>query len=169
MAAVVLGQLVKPLGLRGELKLRESEDFWPAALESEHLQLVQADEQRRVRVQRVRVHTPGMRALYLEGVADRTAAEAVVGAELVIDADELDVPEPAERRRFQVLDLEVVLPDDSVLGRVVDLMQMPAHAVFVVRDGAQEYLIPDTPHIVREIDWSAKRMRIEPIPGLLEL
>ncbi len=167
-ARIVLGKLVKAVGLRGELKLYETSDFWSEALRSAQLFLVRDDARRAVHVRRWRVHSPGMTALFVEGVDDREGAEACIGFELVLEGETLDVPLPETRRPFQVRGVRVLLPDGSQLGTVDDVMPMPAQDVFVVQ-GEREYLIPDAPHVVRELDLDARIMRIDPLPGLLEL
>ena len=166
---VILGQFVKAIGLRGELKLRQNADFWLPALGSAHLYVLHQGANRPATVQRWRQHSPGMTALYLEGVGDRTAAESMVGAELYLEAERLDVAAPESMRPFQVQGMRVYLPDGRELGRVHDLMRLPANNVFVVRGESREYLIPDAPHVVKEFDLETRTMRIEPLPGLLEL
>src|SRR5262245_50687290 len=76
---IVLGTLVKPLGLTGELKLQESEDFWAAALDSAKLCLRRGAELRPVRIEGARTHSAGMQALRLAGVTRREEAQAYVG------------------------------------------------------------------------------------------
>ncbi|MFQ5601473.1 MAG: ribosome maturation factor RimM [Candidatus Krumholzibacteriia bacterium] len=165
----MLGQFVKAIGLHGELKLRESEDFWEKALGSVRLSMVRESEDRPARVRRARVHKAGVRGVFLEGVEDREGAEALVGTELVIDIEALDVAGPPTPRPFQVRGVKVLLPDGTALGHVERLLVMPAHDVFVVRGESKEYLIPDAPHVIEELDLAAKVMRIRPLPGLLEL
>jgi len=166
---IFLGTLVKPVGLKGEVKLRQSEDFWEEALDSAHLLLVQGKARRTVQVRSARVHSPGMQVLGLDGVESREGAEALVGAELLLEAEQLDVPEPSATRPFQLRGVQVFLPDGSLLGTIEEVLPMPAQDLFIVRDGEKEYKIPDTPAIVRQLDRERRIMRIDPIPGLLEL
>lgn len=166
---MTLGQLVKAIGLRGELKLRETQDFWSAALESSSLFLLHDAERRPIEVRRQRHHSSGMTALLLNGVEDRSAAEELLGAEVVVDVSRLDVAPPDSLRPFQVRGLSVLLPDGSELGRVEDFMRLPANDVFVVRGHSREHLIPNVPHVVKELDLEGRTLRIDPLPGLLEL
>lgn len=167
--SVVLGQIVRAIGLRGEVKLLHTQDFWPDALQSAHLFLWRDESRRPTSVRRRRDYGAGTTAVTLDGVNDRNAAEALVGSELVLDTESLDVAPPESMRPFQVQGVRVFLPDGSLLGTVEDLMRLPGHDVFVVRDASREYLIPDAPHVVREFDLESGTMRIEPLPGLLEL
>jgi 16S rRNA processing protein RimM len=169
MGEVVLGELVKAIGLRGEIKLRQSPDFWEAALGSGRLFVVRGTERRPVRVRQRRQYSAGMTAVTLDGVERREGAEACVGGALVIDLEGLDVAPPEKPRPYQVLGIEVRLPDGSTLGRVVDRLDLPAQPVYVVRNGDREYLIPDVAPVVLELDLAGRVMRIDPVPGLLEL
>lgn len=166
---IFLGTLVKPVGLRGELKLRPSEDFWQEVLQSTQLLLVQGEKRRPVRVMAARPAAVPMQVLRLEGVACREEAEALVGAELRFEGDALDVEAPAAARPFQLQGVQVFLLDGTYLGRIEEVLPMPAQDVYVVRDGDREYKIPDAPPIVRLLDLERRVMQIDPVPGLLEL
>lgn len=168
---IVLGTLVKVLGLRGELRLRPGADFWPAALASAHLCLEHGGERRPVRVAASRPHTAGTVALRLEGVTHRDAAERLVGGSLLLDSvglAGLDVPPPPRLLDVQLCGMEVRLPGDAVLGRVAEVLHLPAHDVLVVRAGTREVLVPAVPPFVHTVDVEGGWVRIEPIPGLLE-
>ena len=157
------------MGLRGEVKLRESDDFWVEALGSGRLALSTPGGRRAVEVVAQREHGPGTRVLRLGGVEDRDAAQALVGAEIVLALEDLDVPEPRSLRPYQLRGLRVLLPDDRVLGDVTDVLILPAHDVLVVRGEGLEYLIPGVPEVVREVDLESGLVRVDPPPGLLEL
>lgn len=172
---VVLGKLVKAIGLHGELKLLPSGDFWEEALASEQLALLPEDEAsgRRaanaVRVMRSRAHGRGLLALTLEGVTDRDAAQACVGRDLVLVGEALDVPAPRSLRPFQLLGCQVLLPDGSLLGVIEEVIQMPTQQLLLVRGASRQYQIPLVPEFVAAVDLAARVVRITPLPGLLEL
>ena len=166
---IVLGDVVKALGLRGEVKMRPRPDFWDGALDSAHLVWVQGDERRPVHIAQVRAHGAGARALRLEGVSERDSAERLVGGMLVLAADDLDVPLPERLLDVQLEGMEVRLPGEEVLGRVAEVLHLPAHDVLVVREGEREVLVPAVPPFVRAVDAERRVVHIEPIPGLLEL
>ena len=160
---------MKPVGLRGDVKLWQSDDFWEEALQSAHLVAVRGSERQSIRVTASRVHSPGMWVLRLDGVADRAAAEQSVGADLWLEAGAVDVPEPEMLLPFQVRGMRVVLPDGRLLGEVVDVLQMPAQDLLVVRDGDREHLIPNVAPIVRRVDAEARCVEVDPPDGLLDL
>ena len=169
MTTIVLGAVVKPVGLRGEVKLRTSADYWDAALQSAGLRALHAGSQRTVRVLRSRPHGPGAVIVTIEGVGTREDAAALVGSELILEGVPADVAPPPELRGFQVRGMRVRTRDGEEIGRVADVMHLPAHDVLVVRSATREHLVPHVPAIVIETDAAAGEIRIDPPAGLLEL
>ncbi|MFD7918610.1 ribosome maturation factor RimM [Streptomyces sp. NPDC059740] len=116
-----------------------------------------------------RVHS-GRLLLRFEGVADRTAAEALRGTLLVAEVDPEEVPEdPEEFYDHQLIDLDVVTRDGTEVGRIAEISHLPYHDLLIVRrpDGS-EVLVPFVSEIVPEIDLGEQRAVIDPPPGLLD-
>ena len=61
-----------------------------------------------------------------------------------------------------------VLTDGSRLGTIEEIFSNGAHDVWVVRDGEREFLIPVIEDVVKGMDFTTRRVTIEPIPGLLD-
>lgn len=160
---------MKAVGLRGEVKLRIAEDFWDEALASRHLVVDVGGACHQVQVLAQREHGPGTRVLRFAGTDDRTAAEALVGADLLLVGDAPDVPLPERPRPFQVRGLRVESVDGTPLGEVVGILPAPAQPLFVVRLGDREHLVPWVAPIVVDVDLERRVMRIDPPPGLLEI
>ena len=55
-----------------------------------------------------------------------------------------------------------------MIGTIAGIMANGLHDVWEVRDGTREYLIPVVSEVVRDFDRAARRVRIEPLPGLLD-
>lgn len=169
MTPIALGVVVKAVGLRGEVKLRTTVDFWAEALHSRSLRLVQGGAQLPIRVERFRSPGPGAVIVKLAEIAGRTAAEAAVGAELILENAPDDVAPPPELRSFQVRGMCVVTSAGEDIGHVVEVMHLPAHPVLVVQGRTGRHLVPYVPAIVIETDAAAGTIRIDPPAGLLEL
>jgi 16S rRNA processing protein RimM len=62
----------------------------------------------------------------------------------------------------------VVTDEGTVLGRVANLMEMPAQDTFVVRspDG-EERMIPAVEDFIRAFDEEAEQVVVRPIEGLM--
>ncbi len=99
-------------------------------------------------------------------IGDRDAAEAARGVELTIDGTESD--EEDAWYVHQLVGLEAVRPDGSVVGEVVDLLSMPAQDLLVVRQpGGERAMIPFVEEFVPEVDVDAGRVVLTPPYGLL--
>ena len=104
----------------------------------------------------------------LDGVVDRDAAEALVGARLLVRAADLPPPDDGEFYYHEVAGFSVETTAGEALGTIAETFTTGLHDVWVVRDGQREYLIPVIADIVRTFDRDAGRVVIEPLPGLLD-
>ena len=97
---------------------------------------------------------------------DRSAAEALRGVELVIeagDSDEEDAWYPHE-----LAGLRVERPDGTVVGEVIALEHLPAQDALVVREtGGERTLIPFVRAIVPVVDVAGGRVVVDAPLGLL--
>lgn len=167
--SILLGAVVKAVGLRGEVKLRTTADFWEAALGSAQLRVVRSGVSKPLRVRRYRPQGPGAMVLALDGIATREAAEAMIGAELLLEGEPADVSPPPGLRSFQVRGMQVRTRAGADVGSVVDVLRLPAQDVLVVRGATREHLIPHVPAIVIAVDTATGTIEIDPPLGLLEL
>jgi 16S rRNA processing protein RimM len=105
-----------------------------------------------------------------EGVADRTAAEALRGALLVVDSDTSPAVDEDEYWDHQLAGLEVVSTDNQPLGVLADVLHPPGPDLLVVRrpDGG-ETLVPFVREIVPTVDLVGRRVVVDPPEGLFEL
>jgi 16S rRNA processing protein RimM len=178
---LVVGRLVAPQGLRGELRLLPLSDFPERFTRSGPRWLRPPGEApRRITLLAGR-QLPG-RDLYvvrLEQITDRSAAEAVVGAELLVPAG--DRP-PLAAGEFHLLDLVGLAvhlmpagapvrqrPDGPAIGTVRDLLHGGNDLLEVELSGGRRVLIPFVEAIVPEVRPSQGWIGITPPPGLLEL
>jgi 16S rRNA processing protein RimM len=89
---------------------------------------------------------------------------------LEIDEDELAELPPGEYYIDDLIGMDVVDMTGEKVGRLVDVLATGANDVYVVqREGARDALIPAIPDVIREVDVAARRMTIDPLPGLFDL
>jgi 16S rRNA processing protein RimM len=169
---IELGEIVNVVGLRGELKLLVTGNFDERILRSGFLRLERPGGT--VEPVNCRRDRPkgGAMIVQLDEVVDRESAEALVGGRLGFLAADYDAPEFPRGERpaaFLYLDCEVVTTEGDVVGRVEDVLTLPANWVLRVRtaDG-REQLVPVIDDVVREMDRESGRVLIEAIPGLLD-
>ncbi len=164
---IELGRLVRSVGLRGEVKMLLTPDFWPEALASDRLELEQDRRRRPVKILGFRPKGNCL-VLKLDGVASREAADALRDAELLL-VGELDVEAPTEARPWQLIGLRVKLKGGEELGEVIDLLPMPGQPLLQVKGEARVFEIPFAPPILCGIDWEEEIIEVDPPVGLLEL
>jgi 16S rRNA processing protein RimM len=168
---IFLGRLVKPFGIRGELKLHPSPDFWENVLTSKRLllqrHLDEGQKIHQVTLERSRPHGNNY-IVKMEGVEDRNAAETLVGSDLVISTDDIDVSFPGYLLPFQVVGCKVKTEDGATLGEVTSVLFSSAHDLYEIRGGESVFLVPAVPEFIVSMDENGKEMVIRPIPGLLD-
>ncbi len=167
-----VGQVTAPHGHRGEVRVYPLCDRPERLAQLREVSLHWPREGRRqpARVESARPHR-GMAVVKLQGVDDMNGAEALRGAYLEVAREEVPPLPPGRYYVFQIVGLAVYTTDGQHLGTVVDVLDLPANDVYVVRPegrGARDLLVPALRQVVREIDVAGGRMVIEPLPGLLD-
>jgi 16S rRNA processing protein RimM len=166
---VTIGEVVKAVGLRGEVKLYPLLDFHEPLLESD---LLVWRDGAAAEVRRHRPMGGGCWALSVDGVTDRNAAEALVGRELGFrraDYARDDFPRPAGGLPFRYLGREVVTGDGTAVGIVDEVRVAGAGHMLVIPDGDREILIPALAPILREDPGTEGPLVVDPPEGLLDV
>ena len=118
-----------------------------------------------IEVERARVHK-NMVIIKFRGVTDVPSALAMRNAILYIDRKDADLPEGA----FFLADLYGLEVRDAqsgaVLGRVADVLTLPANNVYVVRGGERELMIPAVPQFIAETNPEGGYLRVNLIEGM---
>lgn len=167
---VVIGEVVKPHGIRGEFSVQSHADSPRLFAAGARLGLRSgARAPRFVTVLSSRPHQ-GRLLLTIEGVADRDAAEALRGLEVVVPAEALPELSDDEIYLHEIVGFTAVLPGGETVGLLEGFLDSPGQDLWVIRapDG-REILFPAHDESVVEIDEEARRIVIDPPPGLLEL
>ena len=167
---VVIGEVTRPHGVRGEVRVAPLTDdprrfvrvrecvLWDTA----------RDRRDRYRVTAARLHGDGV-LLTLEGCESPEAARQLVGRLVALPRGEA-LPLPAGSfYPWQIEGARVTTDDGREVGTVVGIERTGAQDLWVVRDGAREHLVPAVADIVLEVDLTARRVVIRPPQGLLEL
>lgn len=162
---LAIGRVIKPHGINGEVRVELLTDLperfkW---LESVYLG---EKSPRLVEIESVRFHQGGV-LLKLVGYPTRTEAEALRGELLQVPESEAIPLEEGEYFLHQLIDLAVYTSDGIHLGRLIEVSETGANNVFVVRGPGTEYLLPDIPDVIQEIDLANGLMVIKSMPGLL--
>lgn len=163
----VAARIGKPHGLRGEVTVQTHTDDPQARFVPGAVFVTEPAERGPLTLRSVRVHQ-GIYLLGFEGTNDRTGAEALRGTRLLVD-DEDQPDEDEGWREEDLLGFAVVTTDDTEIGTVSALHLRPVQDLLEVRTSTGPVLVPFVEEIVPEIDEDARRVVIDPPPGLLEL
>lgn len=169
---LVIGRVVRPWGIRGEVKVEIISDS------PERFSLL-----RRVYLgpQAVPFIVEGVRfqqaaaILKLKGCRDRTGAEKLRGQLVQIPIEEAMPLEEDEYYEHQIIGLDVWTARGEHLGKVEEIIFTGSNDVYVVRGQAcpehsrrgREILIPAIEDVVLEINLAQGRMVVELMEGLV--
>ena len=168
-----VGKIVGAQGLKGELKLNPASDFPErfTAPGPRWVRSTQTSEPMQVQLQRGR-QLPG-RSLFIirfEGVNDRKAAEALVGHELLVPADDRPDLKDGEFHLLDLVGLEARLTADAApIGKVIDLISGGNDLLELKTADGRRLLIPFVAAIVPEVHLAEGWLLLTPPPGLLDL
>ena len=168
-----VGRIVAAQGLKGELRVNPLSDF-PERFTRPGPRWLR---QRQGAVTEIRLlsgrQLPGKElfVIRLEGVDDRSAAEALVGQELLVPAADRPRLAKGEFHLLDLMGLEVrLLPDASPIGHVRDLIHAGNDLLEVeLTASGRSLLIPFVQAIVPQVELGEGWIGITPPPGLLEL
>ncbi len=167
---VVIGEVTRPHGLRGEMRVTPHTDR-PERFDrlGECVLWDEASDARTVhRITGTRRQGDAV-LLSLAGCESVEAARALVGRLVALPRAQA-LPAPAGHvYPWQLVGCRVVTDDGRVIGEVSGIEPSPAHDLWVVRGAGREHLIPAVAEIVLEVDVDARRVVIRPPEGLLEL
>jgi 16S rRNA processing protein RimM len=168
---VVIGEVVRPHGLRGGVRVRlltDRPDRFDGLRECV-LWDPTRDAREVGRIREARRQGDGAVVLTLAGYDSPESARALVGRLIALPrAQALPAP-PGHAYPWQLAGCRVELEDGRVVGELTGVEASPAHDLWVVRGAEREHLVPAVPEIVLEVDVTAKKIVIRPPEGLLEI
>ena len=170
-ALVAVGEVLRPYGLHGELRVRpltdRPRDRFGALAECFVVDPA-TDRSERWRLAAHRFEGNGLLVRF-EGIASPEDARRFQGRILAVPRDEALPAPPGQFYPWQLEGALVETTDGRPVGRFVRVEESPGQALWVVKDGDRERLIPAVPEIVVEVSVAERRVVIDPPEGLLEL
>ncbi|MFQ6672216.1 MAG: ribosome maturation factor RimM [Candidatus Tectimicrobiota bacterium] len=156
---ILIGAVTRAQGLEGALRVVPYLDEMEAYGTVRAVILITED---RTEVRAVRACRPHGKVLIveLEGVEDRSAAEAYAGARLYVDRGELRDLEAGEFYKEDLLKARVVTETGEPLGTVADFISTGSNDVLVVRGPDGEHLIPLIRSVVRSVDLESRTITV---------
>jgi 16S rRNA processing protein RimM len=168
-----VGRLVKAHGLKGALKLElytDSPDQRFRAGQELELQVPETSEWfgKTIKVAELRFYNQSP-VLFLEGIQDRSQAETLVKAILLIETDLEQLPEDPEAWYDHQLVGLTALVGDEVVGKVIRVDHLPAQDLLAIETLNGEVLVPFVKQIVPSVDIQKGQVVLTPPAGLFEI
>jgi 16S rRNA processing protein RimM len=164
---VLLGEIGRPQGLQGEVRLR-SFTAEPGAI-ADYGPLEDETGARSFEFESVRVTAKALIAR-LEGVTSRAEAEALTGTKLYVPRSRLPEREEDEWYHSDLIGLSAVDRDDVAIGTVIAVHNFGAGDLLEIRpaSGGDTHLMLFTRETVPEVDVEGGWLRVVPPEEFIE-
>jgi 16S rRNA processing protein RimM len=175
---VLIGRIVGAHGVRGEVRVKPCTDspdrfrgvarvfLGPADADVDAGVSAGGNGYRPVDLESARSHGP-LALVRIAGVADIDAALVLKGMGLYLPVSELPRLPEGEFYSFELAGLKCESTTGKRLGVVVEVLEMPANDVLLVRpEKGPDFLVPAVSDIVRHVDLADGRLIIDDRPGL---
>ena len=159
---VVIGQVTRPHGIRGEIRVRTFTTAPEAFDRYDRLILRRTGrDDEFVSVTESRPHKSAV-LLCLKEVRSREEAEALVGAELLVPRRDLPDLEDDEFYWVDLIGLAAYDEKNEPVGLVRHIFTTGADDILVLENGREERLVPFRSEMIREVDLENGRLVIRP-------
>jgi len=167
---LVVGQIVRPHGVRGELVVDVRTDEPEQRFAVGSVLLTDPATAGPLTVEAVRPHQ-GRLLVTFDGVADRDVADQLRGVLLCVDSATLAPPDdPDEFHDHQLVGLRAVSPEGDEIGQITRIEHAPASDLLAIKltDG-RTGLVPFVSVFVPEVDLDRGRVVLTPPAGIFDL
>jgi 16S rRNA processing protein RimM len=160
---IVVGRVVAPWGVKGEVKVEVMTDFPDRFSPGEEVHIDGCP----TIIENSRWHK-GRAILKLDTVDSVEAAEKLRGRWLEIPPSKLRSLPKDQYYQFQLMGLEVWTTQGQHLGRIADILPTGSNDVYLVQGELGELLIPAIEDVVKSVELEKGRIVVELIAGLLQ-
>lgn len=167
---LLLGEILRPHGIRGELRVRLLTDYPERLSEMESVFIgrnPESDDVTRYHIDQIRVHQ-GYGLLKLKEIDSRDAADLLRELFVMVELENAVPLEEDEIYLYQLIGLNVQTEAGVQLGKLVEVLETGANDVYVVQgDRYGEVLIPVLDSTIVDTDIDQGRLIVNLPEGLL--
>lgn len=163
-----VGVIAKVFGVKGEVKVHS---YSRSLEEYEGLVTVLVGKSEEGAVSReIEQVVPRGNDIYIKfrDISDRNASELLIGHFLFVEESQRRLLASGEYFVDDIVGLEVRDGRKNLLGVVKEVMNYPAHDVYVVQADGGDVMVPAVREIIRAVDLKNRTMTIDPPEGLFE-
>lgn len=160
---VTIGRLLKPFGIKGEVRVESLTDI-PGCFENLPHVSLNPSTGKVLKTNVIQARISGrFYLLRFSAFSSPEEAAAFRGALIQIPQESIPPSSAEHFYEFELIGLSVCDELGQNLGSVEEIMDLPQHSVFVVRQEEIEHLIPGTRQIVKRIDVENRLITVAPI------
>ncbi len=168
---LLLGEILRPHGIRGELRMRILTDYPERISELDAVYLgKKADDKNPTpyEIDHIRI-TQGYGLLKLKLIFNRNQAEEMRGLFVMVRTEDAVPLDDDEIYLFQLIGMDVYLESGELLGTLHEVLETGANDVYIVKSKKYgEVLIPATDETILETDVEQNRVTVSLPDGLID-
>ena len=168
MDRVAIGRVSRARGIKGEMVVVPLTDDPHRFLKLQEVIISKEESTKEFQVEWAR-EFKGKVLLKLKQVESPEEAKKLVGGFIEIERDQLVELSEGRYFIFDIIGLQVVTTKGEKIGKVKEVISLPANDLYLVEGDKKQYDIPAIKKVVKRIDLEKKEMIIEPTEGLLDL
>lgn len=171
---IAIGRIVKPFGVRGQVRVRSLSDvpgrFQNLTALGRVTLVAPSGSAVDTTVNGVREEGRSSGYYVLGFAAFSTPEEAAMfrGGLIKITRDRVPPLPTGQYYEFELVGMAVSDETGGVLGTLAEVLHTGGHSVFVVRGEGREHLVPASKEVVISVDVERRTMMVRPIEGLLD-
>lgn len=162
---LVIGRIIKPHGVRGEVNVEVHTDFPERFTWLEYVYIGLKDP-KRIKVEMARLHQ-SMVLMKFGGFDDRISVKPLLFEWLQVLEEEAIALEEGEYFLYQVIGFKVIDEAGQIIGEVSEILETKANNVFIVNGQFGEVLLPDIDEVIKEVDLEKGTILVHLLPGLI--
>jgi 16S rRNA processing protein RimM len=167
MSRVTIGKIARVRGIKGEMVVVPLTDDPRRYFDLERVTISKEETTREFVIEKVR-ELRGKILLRLRQVENPEEAKKLVGGFVEVEKEQV-VKLPAGRYFvFDLVGLEVFTTQGQRIGKIKEIISLPANDIYVIQGDEKQYDIPALKTVVKKIDIQKGEMIIEPLEGLLD-
>ena len=147
MDRLIIGEVLKPQGIRGELKVKTFTDFPEDVKEFGQVYI----DGKQYKILSFRVGNDGAAYIGLRGITDRNAAELYRGKKIEGDREDGPALEEGQYYVVDIIGLSCETEEGEVLGKVTNISNLSSD-IYTIEKNGKNILFPAVKGVVKKVD-----------------
>ena len=156
MERLIIAEVLKPQGIRGELKIKTFTDYPEDVKAFKTLYI----EDVAYKILSFRVGTDGFAYVGLRGIPDRNTAELFRGKKVEGDREDAPALEEGQYYIVDIIGLSCETEEGEILGTVKDVSNLSSD-VYTIEKAGKSILFPAVKGVVKKVDLTNKKLIVD--------